>query len=127
MIHVSRTRERMAAESLVRTFEEQFWRSDADFYEKHLTDTALMVFPAPVGVLDRQAVVASITAAARWDDVAMTNVRTTRPAPNMILLTYAATARRAGDKVDYSALVSSLYVEQDGAWKLAFHQHTPSP
>ena len=40
-------------------------------------------------------------------------------------LQYRASARREGDDSPYHALVTSVYVRRDGAWRLALHQQTP--
>lgn len=52
----------MIAEQDVVSLEEQFWRAagDAAFYEEHLAAEALMVFPAPFGVFDREATLAAV-------------------------------------------------------------------
>ena len=46
-----------------------------------------------------------------------------QPTSYLAILTYRARAVR-GDTERYQALVSSVYVRRDGAWKLAFHQQT---
>jgi hypothetical protein len=105
--------------------EEQFWKGDADFYRQRLTAEALTVFPDPVGVLGKEETVASIVQAPRWRDVEFTEVRAVMLATDAALLVYRATARRAG-QVTYVTRASSVYVRQNGAWTLAFHQQTPA-
>jgi hypothetical protein len=105
--------------------ERQFWKGDADFYRRHLSDHAVMVFPEPAGVLPRDRILETIASAPRWNDVRIEHARVAWPTPETALLIYKAAARRAGDANDYVALVSSVYINQDGSWKLAFHQHTP--
>ncbi len=45
----------MTAEKDLFERERQFWSevADADFYRSHSTDNAVMVFPAPYGVMER--------------------------------------------------------------------------
>jgi len=105
--------------------ERGFWTGDGDFYRGNLTDDAVMVFPDPVGVLDRRSIVESISAASRWNNVEIGAPACVRVADGAALLTYRATAGREGQP-PYEALASSLYVERGGAWRLAFHQQTPS-
>lgn len=105
--------------------EEQFWKGDADFYRRGLTAEALMVFPAPAGVLGKEETVASISQAPRWRDVEFTEVRAVTLAADAALLVYRATARRA-EEAPYVTRASSVYVRHEGAWALAFHQQTPA-
>jgi len=105
--------------------ERQFWKGDADFYRRNLTDKAVMVFPEPAGVLTREKILETIASSPRWADVRIDDARVVELTRETALVTYKATARREGDRNDYVALVSSVYVNRDGAWTLAFHQHTP--
>jgi hypothetical protein len=106
--------------------EEQFWRGDAAYYQRHLAERALMVFADPIGVLDRNQVVASIEDSARWRAVRFDDVRFLRPADGVAILTYRANAMREGDETAYSALASSTWVDTASGWKLALHQQTPA-
>jgi hypothetical protein len=105
--------------------EEQFWKGDADFYRRNLTDDSLMVLPEPVGVLTKDGTVESIGQGARWSDVRFEDVRVMTLDDDTALLTYAATARRDAGGEPYSTLASSAYVRAPDGWKLAFHQQTP--
>jgi hypothetical protein len=109
-------------EQQILELEEQFWRGGADVYRRHLAADALMVF-GPVGVLDRDGIIASVEGGQRWDDVAFSDVRFVRLTGDACVVTYRADAQRAGEAA-YTALVGSVYVRRDGAWQLAFHQHT---
>lgn len=107
------------------TLEERFWKADAAFYQQNLTADALMVFPDPVGVMEKDTTVASIAGAARWVSVSMADVRTLDLAPGAVLLTYRATARREDDSSNYTARVCSVYVDRGAGWKLTYHQQAP--
>jgi hypothetical protein len=104
--------------------EREFWGGDAAFYDEHLSDDALMVFPEPVSIMNRDETVRSIADAPRWSDVRMEDVRMVPLTATAAVLTYRATARR-GDDAPYLARASSVYVERDGMWTLAFHQQGP--
>lgn len=112
----------MILERQILDLEEQFWRGDADVYRHGLADDALMVF-GPVGVLNRDGIIAGIEGGQRWDDVAFTDVRFVELTDDVCLVTYRADARR-GRAATYTALVSSVYVRRHGDWKLALHQQT---
>ena len=45
-------------------------------------------------------------------------------ADDAALLSYRFRGRR-GDDFTYTALMGSVYVRRDGAWRMAFHQQTP--
>jgi hypothetical protein len=114
----------MELERQILDLEEQFWRGDAAVYRRNLAADALMVFE-PLGVLDRDAIIASIEGGQRWVDVSFDDVRLVRLTDDTSVVTYRAHGRREGEAT-YTALVSSVYVRRDGDWQLAFHQHTAS-
>ena len=99
--------------------------SGADFYDELLTRTALMLFPG-MDVLDRPTIIEAMRAAPPWRWYELSEERVDRVAPGVAAVTYLATAQRDGQP-PCTARISSLYVEQDGRWRLAFHQHTPEP
>ncbi len=106
--------------------EEQFWTSGAGFYEQRLSSNALMVFPEPAGVLDRQATLESIQSGARWKNVSFTSKQFAMPAQSTAILVYSVKADRGGPDTTYSAQCSSTYVLSSGDWQLALHQQTPT-
>jgi uncharacterized protein (TIGR02246 family) len=107
--------------------EEQGWQAIAagtpdEFYDKVLTEDAVMVLPGMV--LDRGQVLDSWRDAPPWTSYELTDRRTLRPAPEVAIVVYRATAERPGG-VRYEALMSSVYVKASGEWRLACHQQTP--
>jgi hypothetical protein len=126
--------------SLVETMNQEFsdhllnierglWTNDAVFYRDHLTEDCLLVFPE-TGVITRDIAVDAIRKeneeGRRWAEVYFDEVHSLRLAEDVALLTYRAIARWQHEKSTITALASSLYVKRDGAWKLAFHQQTPT-
>ena len=97
----------------------------AEFYEKVLAPAALMLFPG-MDVLDRPTILQAMRAAPPWRWYKLSEERVDLLADGTAAVTYLASAQRDG-QAPYVARISSLYVEQDGGWKLAFHQHTPEP
>ncbi|MGA6925598.1 MAG: nuclear transport factor 2 family protein [Desulfosarcina sp.] len=106
--------------------EEQFWTGGADFYERHLTKDALMVFHEPVGVLDRKTTLESIQSGGRWKHVSFKDKRLIAPVKSTAILVYSVNADRGGSDTAYSAQCSSTYVYSSGDWLLALHQQTPT-
>jgi hypothetical protein len=117
-------------EDLLRTLvalEEQGWQAlaqgtGADFYQRNLANQALMVFP--FGVLTREQSVEAIKAAPPWASFRIEDPRIVQLTADSAVLTYRATAQRAGQE-PYSALMTTVFVREVGAWKTAFHQQTP--
>ena len=109
------------AETLL-TLERRLTEGDADAYRELLTDDATVVVPG--AMLDKDRCVAAIDASDGWDDVSLDDVRLVTPRGDMAVLTYRFTGRR-GDAPAYVALLSSVYVGGDGAWRVALHQQTP--
>ncbi len=112
---------------LLLDMEERGWRAlsdgtGADFYERCLTDDAIMVFS--FGVLDRGGSIEAMRQAPRWSTFEIQH-------PNLVYLTdessalvYQVTAKRSGQAA-YRAWMTTVYVRQDGDWKVALHQQTP--
>jgi hypothetical protein len=84
-----------------------------------------MVFPSPVGILQRDAIIAGLRAGARWESIATESVNVQQVAESLAILAYKARARRAGSTTDYITSIGSVYIREAGRWKLVFHQQTP--
>lgn len=106
------------------SMEQQFWLEGAEFHAQHLTDDCVLLLPPPAGVLAKEAAVALIRESPRWAGVRFGGRRVLRIHDRVLLLAYSASAHRRKELTVYRALVSSLYVNRDGAWSLAFHQQT---
>jgi hypothetical protein len=105
------------------SMEERFWTQLAEYYRANLASAAFMVFPDPAGVLAKDEITASVQNAPRWSHVTLEEHRLLELSDSAAVLSYKATAKRAGKA--YVARASSAYVRDGEAWKLAFHQQTP--
>jgi hypothetical protein len=105
--------------------ERAFWRADAEFYDRHLSSEARMLFPEPVGLIDRAAIIESVAKSTRWQVLETTLCYLLQIHPSIVLLSYHAVARRKDDERDYRTHATSIYRRDAGTWKLAFHQQTP--
>lgn len=117
----------MQDDGTIWALEEQCWLGDSAFYEQILADDALMVLPAPAGMLDRAATIESIRAAPRWKRVAFAEQRSLRPTQDTAVLAYLAEAERGGREPTYRALCSSTYARIADSWRLVLHHQTPEP
>jgi hypothetical protein len=95
----------------------------AAHYREHLAAGALMAFP--FGVIDRAQAIEAMEAAPPWAEFEMRDPRVVALTDASGVVVYSVVARRAGEE-PYRAIVSSTFVREDGAWKLAFHQQTPT-
>jgi len=111
--------------------ENQGWTSlcdstGADFYGRLMTPDGVMVL-AHGQVLDRDAVLASLDDAPPWRTYEITEERLIRLGDDQAILVYTGRATRDGDEPPFVALMSSVYVRREGAWRLALYQQTPMP
>jgi len=118
----------MTAEKDLFERERQFWSevADADFYRSHSTDNAVMVFPAPYGVMERDETLAAVEATTRWEACDFTDMHSVELTDDSAVVAYRADARRPNGST-YATYATSVYVKQGGSWKLAVHQQTPIP
>jgi hypothetical protein len=111
--------------------EEQGWQalsSDRDnavkFYDTVLTNDAIMVFPGGLWIRGKEAILDSIREAEPWLAYELDDLQILDLSADTRGVVYRASAKRIGG-AEYKALMSSLYIRQDGKWKMAFHQQSP--
>ncbi len=117
----------MTLDDQLLALEEGFWTAvdRAGYYSEHLAGDAVMVFPAPYGIFDEEAIMGSIDSTPPWKAVRIDHANVVRLRDSAAVLAYRAEAQD-GTGGSYSAYAASAYVKQDdGAWRLAFHQQTP--
>lgn len=105
--------------------ERNFWRGGTDVYDQCLAPQVLMVFPSPAGIMDRGAIMDSISKAPRWADVTVSNQRAIAPVKDVVVLAYDARAHRDVGGSEYRAHCSSTFIRMAGEWKLVGHQQAP--
>jgi hypothetical protein len=101
--------------------ERELGAGSGDTYRKHLTEDAVVVVPG--AAITREQTALAIDATPGWDEFEITDERVVPLTDDSAILTYRWSSRR-GDET-YEALMSSVYVNRDGEWKLALHQQTP--
>ena len=102
--------------------ERKLGNGDGDTYRRHLTDEAVVVVPGRT--MNKDETVQAMDATTGWDDFSFGDQRFAAIADDAAVLSYRFRGRR-GDDFTYTALMGSVYVRRDGAWKMAFHQQTP--
>lgn len=95
----------------------------AQFYGDLMTDDGVMVLANGV-VMDRDAVIASMEHARPWQSYDIDDHRVVAVGPASAAIVYLGTGYRHGDQPAFVGLMSSVYVRQDGRWRLALYQQT---
>lgn len=96
----------------------------AQFYGDLMTDDGVMVLANGV-VMDRDAVIHSLGHAQPWQSYDIDDHRVVGAGPDSAAIVYLGTGYRHGDQPAFVGLMSSVYVRQDGRWRLALYQQTP--
>ena len=108
--------------------EKQLWKNDANLYDKHTTANALFAFPE-TGVITKALAIDAIkdenATGRRWAEAKFEKLQLISLSETSALITYTTIARWENEEEVYSALCSSVYVQEAGGWKLAFHQQSP--
>ena len=94
----------------------------ADFYSEVMADDGLMVFPGMV--LDKQAALDAIKAAAPWSSFELIELRVIDLGQDSGVIIYRAAAQRRNESI-YEAWMSSVYVRRGDRWLLVLHQQSP--
>ena len=105
--------------------ERTFWAAAGkpDHYKEAFIDEGTMAFD--VGAMDKEAVLAAVEQSSAWASYTMDDARLTPISTDVAAVTYTTTARTVGSDSVYQAVISSVYVQRNGQWKLALHQQTP--
>jgi len=104
--------------------ERGFWLRDRGYYDQELAQRSLMIFPQPVGILDRDETLTAIEGAPRWEEVKMSEKHYLHPSDDCRVLVYRVHAQRHGEP-PYEALCSSVYARVKFEFVLVSHQQTP--
>jgi hypothetical protein len=93
------------------------------FYGELMTDDALMVLANGMA-MTRDQVMASLRDSPAWDDYEIQAPRLVSAGKQAAALVYRARAVREGQP-PFEALMTSLYVQGTGRWRLALYTQTP--
>jgi hypothetical protein len=99
---------------------------DTAFFERNLTDDALLIFPGPGRTYTKAQCVASMRDHPPYLKYDLSDPTIVHVADSTAVLTHRATVLNAADERPRSLVVTSVLVQQDGTWRLALHQWTPA-
>ena len=105
----------------------RFWTEgggSAAFWGAHFADDGIVALE--MGLLDKSDTMSAMEQSQPWASVTMDDVREVELAPGSVALAYRARGHREGDSDAYEAIVSSVYAERPGGWRLVLHQQTPA-
>ena len=107
--------------------EHALWEAatDTGFYEEHVADEAVLVFPYGVGAMDKEMTIYAVNSnEGQWESHEFEDVKVFPFGEDAGLITYRAKGNRVGDEGAFKAQISSVYERRHGAWKMIFHQQT---
>ncbi len=108
-------------------FERGLWTGGAECYRERIDDECVMVLPAPPFVMSGNEAIAAVSDTPRWEEVDFDHQRVMRPQEGLIVIAYAARARRQGGE-DYQAYcTSTLRRLSHDEWRVVQHQQTLPP
>ena len=106
-------------------FEESLWTGDAEHYHELIDDECLMVVPAPPFVLRGQEAAEAVSKTPRWNKVAFSEQRVSRPQEGLIVIAYRAEAHRDGEEAYVAHCTSTIRRLEHEVWRVIQHQQTP--
>lgn len=99
---------------------------DIPFFERNLTDEALLIFPGPGNTYTKAECIAVMGDHPPYTKYDLADQRVVQVAGNTAVLTHRATVLQPGWDKPRTIVVGSVLVKVDGQWKLALHQWTPA-
>lgn len=94
-----------------------------DFYRRTMTSDGLMVL-ANGAAMTRDQVVTALREAPPWGSYQMSDVRLVTTGRDSAAIVYRGEAVREGEAA-FVGLMTSVYVEVNGSWRLALYTQTP--
>lgn len=97
---------------------------DTEFFERNLTEEAMLIFPGEGNTYTKAQCVAAMVDHPVYTKYDLTEPRIVHIGESTAVLTHRATVMHEQDERPRSVAVSSVLVHQDGEWRLALHQWT---
>jgi hypothetical protein len=97
---------------------------DLEFFERNLTDEAMLIFPGDRNTYTKQQCVAAMVDHPPYVKYDLTDPRIVHIGESTAVLTHHATVMHEQNERPRSVMVSTVLVHQDGEWRMALHQWT---
>jgi hypothetical protein len=99
---------------------------DVAFFERNLTEDALLIFPGAGNVYTKAQCVATMGDHPPYTKYDIADPHIVHIGGNTAVLTHRATVLNTGWTASRALMVSSVLIKVDGVWRLALHQWTPA-
>ncbi|WP_291414588.1 DUF4440 domain-containing protein [Actinophytocola sp.] len=99
---------------------------DVDFFERNLTDDAMLIFPGPRNTYTKQQCIASMGDHPPYVKYDLSEPKIVHIGESTAVLAHHATVMHTADGKPRSIVVATVLVQQGGAWRMALHQWTPA-
>lgn len=107
-------------------FEESLWTGDAENHREKIDDECLMALPTKPFVFTGQQAIEAVSNTPRWSEVRFSDQQIARPQEGLIVIAYAAEARRDGEV--YQAYCTSTYRRlSHEEWRVVQHTQVLPP
>jgi ketosteroid isomerase-like protein len=100
--------------------------ADLDFFERNLTEDAVLIFPGPNNVYTKQQCIESMRDHPPYLKYDIDDTRIVHMGETTAVITHAATVQNAGHANPYTVMVSTVLIKTKGTWQMALHQWTPT-
>lgn len=99
---------------------------DTAFFERNLTDNAMLIFPGPGNTYTKQQCVDSMSDHPPYVKYDLADPKIVHMGESTAVLTHHATVMHTADEKPRSIVVATVLVHQEGTWRMALHQWTPA-
>lgn len=98
--------------------------ADLPFFERNLTDDCLMIFPGPDHTYTKAQCIADMSDHPPYVKYDVVNPRVVHSTDTTTVLTHDASIVHTANTEPMNVVVSTVFVKQDGSWRLALLQWT---
>ena len=99
---------------------------DTDFFERNITEDALLIFPGTDGTYTKARAIEAMRDHPPYVKYELSDPRIVHIGESTAVLTHHATLMHTADQRPKTVVVSDVLVLEGGVWRMALHQWTPA-